>query len=113
MPTQAHLHFATALAQLEAARDARFLTLFTHGTLQIELYAPRGDDPQKPHVQDEIYVIAQGSGTFFNGETRQPFTVGDLLFVPARVEHRFEDFTDDFATWVFFYGPAGGEQPAS
>ena len=21
----------------------------------------------------------------------------------------FEDFTDDFSTWVFFYGPEGGE----
>ena len=23
--------------------------------------------------------------------------------------HRFERFSDDFATWVFFYGPEGGE----
>jgi hypothetical protein len=23
--------------------------------------------------------------------------------------HRFLEFTDDFATWVFFYGPEGGE----
>jgi hypothetical protein len=22
---------------------------------------------------------------------------------------RFEDFSDDFATWVIFYGPPGGE----
>jgi len=34
---------------------------------------------------------------------------GDLLFVPAGIVHRFEDFTDDFATWVMFYGPEGGE----
>lgn len=34
---------------------------------------------------------------------------GDLLFVPAGVEHRFGPFTDDFATWVLFYGPEGGE----
>ena len=27
----------------------------------------------------------------------------------AGVEHRFEDFSADFATWVFFYGPEGGE----
>ena len=25
------------------------------------------------------------------------------------VEHRFEDFSDDFAAWVVFYGPSGGE----
>jgi len=35
---------------------------------------------------------------------------GDVLFVAAGVEHRFSKFTDDFATWVFFYGPQGGEQ---
>ena len=27
----------------------------------------------------------------------------------AGVEHRFENFSDDFAVWVFFYGPEGGE----
>jgi len=32
-----------------------------------------------------------------------------VLFVPARVEHRFEEFSDDFATWVIFWGPKGGE----
>jgi len=23
--------------------------------------------------------------------------------------HRFEEFSNDFAVWVFFYGPEGGE----
>ena len=23
--------------------------------------------------------------------------------------HRFEEFSDDFLVWVFFYGPEGGE----
>ena len=40
-----------------------------------------------------------------NGGVRQPFIPGEVLFVPAGVEHRFEDFTEDFATWVFFFGP--------
>ena len=38
------------------------------------------------------------------------FGPGDLLFVPAGVEHRFEEFSDDLAVWVVFYGPDGGEQ---
>jgi mannose-6-phosphate isomerase-like protein (cupin superfamily) len=29
--------------------------------------------------------------------------VGDALFVPAQVEHRFENMSDDFATWVIFF----------
>ena len=32
-----------------------------------------------------------------------------FLFVPAGVEHRFEKFTEDFKTWVIFYGAIGGE----
>ncbi len=34
---------------------------------------------------------------------------GELPFVPAGIEHRFLDFSDDFITWVLFYGPEGGE----
>jgi uncharacterized RmlC-like cupin family protein len=40
---------------------------------------------------------------------RTPFRAGDVLFVCAGVPHRFENFSADFATWVFFYGPEGGE----
>jgi len=40
---------------------------------------------------------------------RSPFVTGDALFVAAHVEHHFENFTPDFATWVVFYGPVGGE----
>ena len=37
---------------------------------------------------------------------------GDLLFVAAGVEHRFEAFTEDFALWRVFYGAQGGEVPS-
>jgi mannose-6-phosphate isomerase-like protein (cupin superfamily) len=46
---------------------------------------------------------------FWNDGVRRPVEPGEVLFVPAGIEHRFEDFSDDFATWVFFYGPEGGE----
>jgi hypothetical protein len=32
--------------------------------------------------------------------------------VQGGVEHRFEAFSEDFAVWVFFYGPEGGEKNA-
>jgi hypothetical protein len=38
--------------------------------------------------------------------------VRKLLFAHAGVVHRFEDFSDDFVVWVFFYGPDGGEPDA-
>jgi quercetin dioxygenase-like cupin family protein len=59
--------------------------------------------------RDEVYVVLSGTGTFFDGKERRAFAAGDFLFVAAGREHRFEDFSDDFATWVLFYGPEGGE----
>jgi len=88
-----------------------FVQLFRHGTLEVEWYEPKGTDRQKPHTRDEVYVVVAGSGQFVCGDERQPFQAGEVLFAPTGVEHRFEDFTDDFATWVFFYGPEGGEAP--
>lgn len=85
------------------------VSIFQHGTMVAELYSPRGHDPQQPHTRDEIYVVARGSGMFFNGTEKVPVAPGTFLFVPAGQEHRFEHFSDDFAVWVFFYGPEGGE----
>ncbi len=99
-----------ALDKLSGQDDQRTATLFVHGTLKVMLYAPLGTDPQIPHDRDEIYAVVKGSGQFLLGGRRISFKAGDVLFVPAGVEHRFEDFTDDLATWVFFYGPTGGEE---
>jgi mannose-6-phosphate isomerase-like protein (cupin superfamily) len=88
----------------------RSAELLRHGSLELRYYAPKGADPQEPHDRDELYVVASGSGTFVRGDERAPFGPGDVLFVPAKMTHRFEDFSADFATWVMFYGPRGGEQ---
>jgi len=90
-----------------------YVELFSHGSMSVELYKPIKIDPQEPHSQDELYVVASGSGFFVNGGNRHPFETGEVLFVAARVEHRFEDFTDDFSAWVIFYGPEGGENAGS
>ncbi len=81
----------------------------SHGSMIVEYYAPRGVDTQQPHTRDELYIVIAGDGTFVNGDEHHPFGPGDVLFVPAGVVHRFEDFSADFATWVIFYGPEGGE----
>lgn len=98
-----------ALARLPGEGGKRFASVLEHGSLLVEIYAPRGTDPQQPHTRDELYIIMRGSGVFLNGHVRQWFSSGDLLFVPAGRPHRFEAFTDDLVTWVVFYGPEGGE----
>jgi len=88
-----------------------FIEAFSHGSLVVELYAPRERDIQSPHDRDEVYFVASGSGEFVADGRRSAFAAGDALFVAAGVEHRFEHFSPDFATWVVFYGPKGGERP--
>jgi mannose-6-phosphate isomerase-like protein (cupin superfamily) len=109
MSSRFNFDWREALAGLPAADGKRFTIVFEHGTLALELYAPRGEDPQKPHTRDELYVVVAGRGTFFCGGARTPFECGDALFAPAGVSHRFEDFSDDLAVWVMFYGAEGGE----
>ncbi len=100
---------AEAMARLPGPEGRRFAPVLKHGSLVVEIYAPRGHDPQTPHTRDEVYVVIAGEGVFVNGPRREPFGPGDMLFVPAGVVHRFEDFTNELAVWVFFYSPEGGE----
>lgn len=89
--------------------EFRFHYGLRHGSMKVGLYAPRGMDPQSPHQQDELYIVISGVGDFIKNGKRVPFKAGDVLFVEAGAGHRFENFSDDFATWVVFWGPHGGE----
>jgi mannose-6-phosphate isomerase-like protein (cupin superfamily) len=97
------------LAKLPGPKGERYATGMKHGTMEVFIYAPKGNDPQTPHSRDEVYIVFSGSGIFFDGNQRYSFKAGDVLFVPANTEHKFEEFTDDFVTWVVFYGKVGGE----
>ncbi|HKG22793.1 MAG TPA: cupin domain-containing protein [Blastocatellia bacterium] len=102
-----------ALARLPGPRGERFAKVFEHGSLLIEVYAPRGTDPQTPHARDEAYIVARGRGEYVVEGGRFAFGPGDFLFAAAGEVHRFENFTEDLVVWVIFYGPEGGERAAS
>jgi mannose-6-phosphate isomerase-like protein (cupin superfamily) len=104
-----HLKLSTALAAIPTSDGRLFANLFRHGSLQVEIYAPRGVDLQQPHTRDEVYVVASGTGWFINGDKRMQFSPGDVLFAAAGEVHKFADFSTDFVVWVLFYGPEGGE----
>jgi mannose-6-phosphate isomerase-like protein (cupin superfamily) len=101
-----------ALSRLPGPDGQRFAELYKHGTLSVEIYAPRGSDPQQPHTRDEAYIVVTGSGDFVLADQRVMFGPGDFLFAPAGAPHRFENFTGDLTVWVIFYGPEGGEAPS-
>ena len=105
---------ALSLKQASSGENTTpFSILFTHSSLVVEVYQPVTTDHQKPHDRDECYVIIEGDGNFEMGDEIISFGPGDFLFVPARLPHRFTDFSDTMSTWVMFYGPEGGENANS
>ena len=104
-----HVDLADALSKGPPPAGNLAVPIFAHGSLEAELYTPDGHDAQTPHSRDEVYVVARGEGLFFDGARRRAVSAGSFIFVPAGVEHRFEEFSSDFAVWVLFYGPEGGE----
>jgi mannose-6-phosphate isomerase-like protein (cupin superfamily) len=104
------LRYTADRASAEASSNAEpYSVALRRGTLELGFYSPSGVDSQTPHEQDEVYVIVSGTGRFVNDGVETEFGPGDAMFVPAGVDHRFIDFTDDTQMWVVFWGPPGGE----
>lgn len=80
-----------------------FQNAFTKGNFELELFAPKGKDYQTPHDRDEFYIIVRGTADLFIEKEKFSCEIGDALFVPATVEHHFENMSEDFATWVIFF----------
>jgi mannose-6-phosphate isomerase-like protein (cupin superfamily) len=57
-------------------------------------------DAQGRHAQDELYLVLRGEGVLRIGDDRHPVAPGDFWFVPAGVEHRFEELQHEL---VVFY----------
>jgi mannose-6-phosphate isomerase-like protein (cupin superfamily) len=104
---------ARARADVKPVRGKRLATVLERGTLRLLCSWPQPPNVQSPHEQDELYVVVQGSGVLFHEGKRDRFSAGDAMFVAAGVEHHFEDFSDDLAVWVIFYGSKGGEGGAA
>jgi hypothetical protein len=84
--------------------------VFSRDSLEVELYTPKGHDPQKPHSRDELYFVACGNGLFIDGTRQYPVTAGSFLFVPAGQPHHFEAFLGRLCgLGRLLWGPEGGE----
>lgn len=105
-----HSTIEEAISQLKGETNQSFTDILQHGSMSVEYYAPEKVDNQTPHKQDEIYVVASGHSFFNRNGAIIECKTGDVIFVPAAMEHHFFDFSDDFAVWVIFYGTCGGEQ---
>jgi quercetin dioxygenase-like cupin family protein len=90
---------AAALAlPLTPGRSAE---VFVDGDLEVRFAARPTNGPQVPHLRDELYFVASGTGRYRVEDRVTEVGPGDLLFAAA---HGFEDITEDFTVWVLFYG---------
>ena len=103
------IRLAEARTRIPGPAGEHSVSLLRHGTLHVKLSLPVRPNVQTPHEQDEVYVIVRGSGVLVHDGNRDQCQAGDLMFVAAGTDHHFEDFTDDLAVWVVFFGPPGGE----
>jgi len=99
------LPLSVAAARNLKWQPGRSAEAFIDGDLEVRFTPGPRRGPQVAHDRDELYIVAAGSGRFRVGDEVTAVGTGDLLFAAAHVAHGFEDFSDDFAVWIIFYGP--------
>ena len=103
-----HVALAAALDRLPLAPNAKWrhgvfdVEVFRKGGVSAAVFAPRIEDLQTPHDEDELYLIASGSGELDVDGDPVRFAPGDLIYVPAGVPHRFTGPLDELVAWVVF-----------
>lgn len=59
-------------------------------------------DRQLLHKQDEMYYVVDGRGRMRAGSEDQSIGPGSLIYVAAKVDHRFYDIESPLTVLVFF-----------
>ncbi|TLZ41565.1 MAG: cupin domain-containing protein [Methanobacteriota archaeon] len=72
-----------------------------------------GEDPQSPHSEDEVYYVIEGRARIRVGGEDREVSPGSLVFVPARVEHRFHSIREKLSLLVIFAPAEGSQSTAS
>ena len=91
------------LSQQKQAGRA-YLEFLRKPSLSMGLYRlPSGSvDPQSPHTEDEVYCVVSGKAQIQVGEEDRSVVAGSIVFVAARVPHRFHSIEEDLTVLVFF-----------
>lgn len=101
---------AFRLDELEAERaanDGAYLQFVRERTMSVGLYAldAGGTDPQRPHTQDEVYLVVSGRAAITVGAETESVARGSVVFVPAGVPHKFHHISEDLRVMVVFSPP--------
>ncbi len=101
---------------IAAQRESRklYLEFLRVPALSAGLYVlpAGGEDPQQPHEEDEVYYVLSGRATIRVADDDRPVGAGSIVYVPARVPHRFHTIEEDLSILVFF-APAEADPIAS
>jgi mannose-6-phosphate isomerase-like protein (cupin superfamily) len=86
-------------------------------TMSVGLYrlTAGSADPQRPHGEDEVYVVIEGRATLDVEGRSSTVGPGSVAFVAAAADHRFRNVEEDLVTVVLFApqesgGEAGEEE---
>jgi mannose-6-phosphate isomerase-like protein (cupin superfamily) len=92
-----------------AANNGAYLRFLSERNMSAGLYALQAGelDAQKPHAQDEVYLVMSGRAAITVGEETTPVARGSVIYVPAGVPHRFHHITEDLRVMVVFSPPEG------
>ena len=84
--------------------DKLYLEFLRVPSLSTGLYVlpAGGEDPQQPHAEDEVYYILSGRATIRVADADRPVGTGSIVYVPARVPHRFHTIEEELSILVFF-----------
>jgi mannose-6-phosphate isomerase-like protein (cupin superfamily) len=95
------------LLSRQAVSGRAYLEFVRTADLSVGLYVlPAGaNDQQRPHTEDEVYVVMSGRGAIRVGSEDRPVGAGSVVFVAAGVEHRFHGIQEELRVLVAF-GPA-------
>jgi mannose-6-phosphate isomerase-like protein (cupin superfamily) len=98
---------AFEVAQLIAERRASgdtWLEFLRVPALSMGVYALEkgADDPQKPHREDEVYVVLSGRAQLRVAGSDQPVQRGSVVYVAAGADHRFHSICEDLTALVLF-----------
>jgi mannose-6-phosphate isomerase-like protein (cupin superfamily) len=99
-------------SDLSSRRDASgkpYLEFLRQPSMSLGLYVlPAGGvDAQSPHGEDEVYLVTAGRARLRVGDEDRDVGPGSVVFVPARVPHRFHSIESELSALVLF-APAEG-----
>lgn len=99
-----HFWQISPLEEQRAKADKRYLEFLRIPAMSAGLYVlpAGGADPQSPHQEDEMYYVVRGKAQMRVGAESQLVGAGSVIFVEARLEHRFYDITEELVVLVFF-----------